>query len=354
MTPEQMDGYGLTTLAVWPEPWHENEGWLMHEYKVKKNGELQWYVSYVPTESGHVKASFFNNFDEASKVANSKNEILKQELQLLNLSPELLRSYELKAEKAITAKSRLAHEERLMLAEAIKKWKNAPPVSPKVLDLPPPTEEFREQLATILNTMPYLDRVILKNGAGQRRIIFRQGSNLRWSKPYDVTKRNARFAYRAKIANGFDLRTEAHWGKTKAAIRQLLLPRANELLQLSHVRQMLDEELSQGRKVLVAGSYVFWYEDDGQIGWQVKIRESSASSKGVTLWREGTILSKNHGRLVILPYIKENGEFVKGHTKNAPNDGKAKPRHKNHYIELPFEVLSDDLMIGLFGELPYE
>ncbi|MNN99278.1 hypothetical protein D3C81_2188730 [compost metagenome] len=57
---------------------------------------------------------------------------------------------------------------------------------------------------------------------------------------------------------------------------------------------------------------------------------------------------------MVLPYIKESGERVKGHTKNGPNDGRAIPRHPDDYVELPFEVLDGDLMIGLFGELPYE
>ncbi|MBU2894583.1 hypothetical protein KO495_14830 [Colwellia sp. D2M02] len=81
---------------------------------------------------------------------------------------------------------------------------------------------------------------------------------------------------------------------------------------------------------------------------------SEAEKSGNTLWRRGTILSKNHGRIVVLPYEKENGEFVQGHTKNAPHDGKAKPRHPKEYVNLPYEVLEDDLMIGLFGELKYE
>jgi hypothetical protein len=69
---------------------------------------------------------------------------------------------------------------------------------------------------------------------------------------------------------------------------------------------------------------------------------------------KGTILSKNHGRIVVLPYIKENGERVQGHTKNGPHDGRATPRHPDDHVELPFEALDGDLMIGLFGELPYE
>lgn len=52
--------------------------------------------------------------------------------------------------------------------------------------------------------------------------------------------------------------------------------------------------------------------------------------------------------------MKENGEFVRGHTKNGPGDGRAKPRHPDHFVEIPFRELKGDLMIGLFGEQPYD
>lgn len=39
---------------------------------------------------------------------------------------------------------------------------------------------------------------------------------------------------------------------------------------------------------------------------------------------------------------------------NAPHDGPAKPRVPSEYLELSFEMLEDDLMINLFGELKYE
>lgn len=82
-------------------------------------------------------------------------------------------------------------------------------------------------------------------------------------------------------------------------------------------------------------------------------------------WRvgsdEGTTLCQGKNEPIQEPwpdrrasYIKENGEKVQGHTKNAPHDGKALPRHPDQYVTLPFEFLDGDLMIGLFGELHYE
>jgi hypothetical protein len=45
---------------------------------------------------------------------------------------------------------------------------------------------------------------------------------------------------------------------------------------------------------------------------------------------------------------------VTGHTKNSRADGPARPRHPSEYVEIPFERLDGDLMVGLHGELHYE
>jgi hypothetical protein len=135
----------------------------------------------------------------------------------------------------------------------------------------------------------------------------------------------------------------------------MLLPRANELLQLASVKRILADALTQGLRIVVLGGFVFWYEDRGAMGWTIKsVASESAGGNGETIWYEGTILSRNHGRIVVLPYIKENGERVQGHTKNAAADGKALPRHRDEFLELPFRVLEGDLMCGLFGELHYD
>ncbi|WDM78321.1 hypothetical protein K6979_14265 [Xanthomonas cucurbitae] len=85
-----------------------------------------------------------------------------------------------------------------------------------------------------------------------------------------------------------------------------------------------------------------------------ELGSAKGSSDGEALWREGTIISQNHGRIVVLPYIKEDGVKVKGHTKNAPHEGRALPRHPDDIVEIPFAEIDGDLMIGLDGELFYE
>jgi len=101
---------------------------------------------------------------------------------------------------------------------------------------------------------------------------------------------------------------------------------------------MLADARMRGQRVLVCAGFVFWYEDDGVVPrWVVKSTGGESSSEeGNTLWHEGTILSKNHGRIVVLPYIKENGEKVQGHKRNAPHDGKALPLNPDQYVYLPF------------------
>jgi hypothetical protein len=121
------------------------------------------------------------------------------------------------------------------------------------------------------------------------------------------------------------------------------------------VRRLLDEALAAGTQALVLGNFVFWYETQGQVGWIVKaLGSSKASGEADVVWEAGRIVSKNHGRIVVLPYVKENGEHVTGYTKNVKGDGPALPRHPAQYVEIPFERLEGDAMIKLFGELPYE
>ncbi|SOZ14445.1 conserved hypothetical protein [Cupriavidus taiwanensis] len=347
-----MPGYGHPVLAVWPEPWYETGLWQIYEYALESNRALRWRKAWVTTDNGHARAEIHADLQSAMESVNKRNPVLLQRLAMLDLDSAELRSLELKATKAIQAKERLLNEERLMQAEAIRRAENMPRPHVDELELPPESESFRSQLVSHLSEMPYL-KVALVEGHPYRKILYRLGER-RWSEPYGVTSKNAKTAWRSKISNGYGISGTAHWGKTKAAIRAMLLPRANQLLQLASVQRLLAEARARGQHVLVCNGYVFWYEAEGEIGWQVKQTATVSDSDGETLWHEGTILSKNHGRLVILPYIKECGELVQGHTRNAPGDGPAKPRHPEQYVELPFEILKDDLMIGLFGELPYE
>ncbi|WP_232290980.1 hypothetical protein [Pseudomonas chlororaphis] len=320
----------------------------MQELAYREGKAPFWRARRVPTESGYVR----NDVYKDELAAKSTAEILNSELlgKIETIADSVVRqSLRLRAVKSVQAKQRLANEEKLMLAEARRRSANLPRVSMNALELHPSAEIFRKSLFQKLQEMPYLNLCQV----APRVYMQHQGEN-RWTVAFDGSTKGADFALRAQIANGFGFGYRDHWGKVKGEIRKMLLPRANQLLQLASVKHLLDDALRAGDRMLVCNGVVFWYEPDGDVGWQVKQTSQIDSETGEAIWREGTILSTNHGRIVVLPYIKESGEMVKGHTKNGPGDGPAKPRHAQHYVEIPFKSLKDDLMIGLFGELPYE
>ncbi|CAD5627115.1 TPA: hypothetical protein QIC17_004398 [Escherichia coli] len=352
MRMNRLPGYGLPELAFWPQPKYERNKWSMFCLKLRNDGTLAWYRRYVDRGMpNHAVDDDYDNYPEARKAALELNKNVSFDIEKLPLSMFQKKSLRLKVDKALKAKSRLMDEEYIMLNEAIKAHANDPRVTLNELIINPDYETLRQPLFDVLSEMPYLHFVFLPKFQVSLQLV----APNTWECSYNNKAKTAKLCYQERIARGFGLSGAAHWGKTKATIRSMLLPRANRLLQLASVKRMLDEALRNGQKVLVVGNFVFWFEDKNQVGWSVKVAsESETTSRGNTLWKEGTIISKNHGRIVVLPYTKENGKHVKGYTKNAPNDGNAIPRHKDEYVELPFEILDGDLMFSLFGELNYE
>ncbi|KAA6490835.1 hypothetical protein DXT98_01355 [Agrobacterium sp. ICMP 7243] len=342
-----------TILAVWPVYRPRYKWWCMQELVDNSPESPTWRERRIPTADNTVKMDVYRNRADAVAAAIALNPALLSALESRKMDPFIKRSLRLKVSKALQAKERLQDEELLMLTEGLRRTAQLPRPEISDLMLDPSSEEFRQQLWEQLVQMPYLSVASVENSARHDKILYKVGEKS-WSKPFYATEKLAIIAERAKIAEAYGLSSGDHWGRSKAQIREILLPRANQLLKLASVQRMLAEALAKGQRVLVSNGIVFWYEEDGSIGWQVKETTSTNESDGATLWTEGTILSKNHGRLVILPYIKDDGEQVKGHTKNGPNDGRAKPRHPDQYVNIPFKQLTGDLMIGLLGELPYE
>jgi hypothetical protein len=350
----QMPGFSEPTIAVFPFPWYDNYGrWMLHALKLQPDLSLKWRRHFVDDGQGRAKSEVFKVYEEARTRACEFNVGLDQRINSVVQDMEIRHSLLLKAEKEITVQQRLADEEQLMLAEAIRRNRLLPVPSKEKLVLPHwgNESELRENLYQLLCETPKLSIAQLTL---QRITLIRKGE-FDWSHWVSTNKGSGIKYYRDRIASGYGLSGRDHWGKTKAEVRSLLLPRANELLQHASVKKILADALSQGLRIVVWGGFVFWYEEKGTVGWIVKnVASESTSETGETLWYEGTIQSRNHGRIVVLPYIKENGERVQGHTKNAANDGKAFPRHPDEYLELPFKVLDGDLMRGLFGELRYD
>jgi hypothetical protein len=288
MRASQMPGNDLPTLAIWPERWYETDSWMIYDYKLKTDGTLKWYRSYTETENGHVKAIVYDDYTEAKNRTLRDNVLLISNINSLQVSEEIKQSLRLKVEKAIDCKSRLQNEELLMLQEAVKRNENAP--RPKYNELIIPTlysEPVRKLLFEDLNRTPYVQPVLIN----RHGIILLKKSDNDWSKAIRINKKSATLTFREKIAGGFGLNASDNWRTTKAIIRKKLLPRANELLQLSSVKRMLDSALLYGQKVLVAGDFVFWFEEGSSVGWMIKEASDSERSKlGHTLWKEGTII----------------------------------------------------------------
>lgn len=342
----------LPVLGCWPQRWVRDDAvWHMFELQLKPDGNVDWYLRRDEVAHGGYGSITYHDYDTAVTEARSTNLLLKDAVNNLALPPQQAESIRLKVQKALTAEERLMDEERVMLMEAIKRHRAEPRPRLEDLTVLNGNDALRAELHRCLLQYPYVQLVFSERYG----MLLECKGNFTWRGIGANSQKVALYAYREKIARGFGMSGTEHWGRTKAAIRDALLPRANKLLHLASMKLLLADALHRGQRVLIAGSFVFWYENGNVPQWVVKqVGASGKSETGDAMWLEGTILSKNHGRIVVLPYIKENGERVQGHTKNAPHDGKALLRHRNDYVELPFEVLKGDLMYSLFGELNYE
>lgn len=349
---DQMRYHSAPTLAV--QPFRQFRiGWVWHlrALKLFPDTQLAWKRHYFDNGSGHARTAVFSTYAEAISAADEFNQGMEERVKKALDDPQLQTSTILKVEKALKSGRRIRDEEELMEREAIKRNAHLPRPASHDLELSRGIERLREPLTQQLAAAPYLQLAAFPDF----KACLRRTGESKWEYHGALDARLSQACFRELTARGYGLSGFDHWGQTKAQIREQLLPRANKLLQLASVRQMLADARSRGQSVLVIGGFVFWYEEDGGPQWVVKSAGGqSSSSEGTSLWYEGTILSKNHGRIVVLPYIKENGERVQGHTKNSAHDGKALPRHPDQYVTLPFEILDGDLMIGLFGELHYE
>lgn len=328
--------------------------WVLKRLICPTNGKPKWAPLFESGTGPYGRLVAFDHRADAEKAA----EELRRSLRI-NVDPEYLNqsgasSQTLKISKAVVSRKRLDEEEDMMRSEAIKRHASTPRVRVEALIIHPKAEPYRDEIISKTREMPYLRTMMVGLRANRAVVLSKDGVS--WGEPWRVfNAQDASVAARAEISQGFGFGPRLNWATTKANIRRILLPRANQLLQVASVKRLLDEALAAGKRALVLGSFVFWYETHGEVGWTVKALGSSrASADGDTVWEAGKILSKNHGRIVVLPYIKESGEHVSGYTKNVAGDGPALPRHPTQYVEIPFDRLEGDAMIKLMGELPYE
>ena len=223
-----------TALAVWPHYRPLFDNWLMQELVEQGDKAPVWRDRRVPTENGRVRSDVYPDRETALSAAATLNQTLHDALAAREMYAGRKRSLQLKVAKNLQSKERLREEEELMLAEARRRHANDPRPDPSAIVLPAELAPFRQELSEHLSDMPYLRVVIVTvpetDRSWHRSILYLSHDN-KWSKPYIAGERSAAKAMRARIANGFGYSADDHWGKTKAKIRQILLPRANQLLQ---------------------------------------------------------------------------------------------------------------------------
>lgn len=332
--------------------------WFLENLIVGANGEPKWVRRIERRPDGGYKAATFGRDNaagvEARKAARTLSRELSPGADLDKLRENDGSSLSLKLSKALISSQRRQDEEALMLAEARKRNTHLVAPPKEALLVPARFEEERDELHMQLQEFPYLQTAVV--GKGVRRTAIGTSDGLTWRRLHNgyLSRRTAEIAHRARISEGFGISPLQHWGKTKAAIRAILLPRAIQLLQLEPMKRLLAQALAEGRRAVVLDRFVFWYEEEGGIGWTVKeVGTAKGERDEPAEWLAGTIISKNFGRIVVLPFIKNNGERVSGYTRNGPGDGPAKPRVPGEHKEIPFTRLEGDTVIGLLGELPY-
>lgn len=329
--------------------------WMLIRLVCPDGGKPKWKPLFESGIGPYGKIITFGQDQEAAENAAEKcRRSLGFNVDFERLHECGTTSQSLKISKAVVSRKRLKEEEALMHREAIRRHEKDLRIPEEKISVPPKLQKYRDEIISKTREMPYLRTMMV--GMGGSRRVFTSDDGVCWDAAfYGYTLQESKIAYRAEISEGFGISSLNNWSTTKAKIRRMLLPRVNQLLMLASVRKMLDEALAEGKRALVLNNFVFWYEPDGNVGWEVKeVGAPKGHGDDAATWEAGKIISKNHGRIVVLPYTKKNGEYVDGYTKNSAGDGPALPRHPNEYVEIGFHRLEGDAMIKLMGELPYE
>jgi len=327
--------------------------WFLENLLIGANGEPVWKRRRPQLGMGvPPRAEVERDETEAKQLARKLTRELGHNFDIAALGENGQSSTMLKLSKAYLASRRREDEEAMMFVEG--KRRHAGTVAPPRTAITAGSEEDADDIHRALQELPYLRTIVV--GRGVTRSLAHSTDGLNWRRLTNgyISRQGATWGHRARIADAFGLHPSQHWGRTKAAIRKMLLPRAIDMLQLQPMKEMLAEALAAGRHAVVLDRFVFWYEPEGGIGWTVKeIGAYDAAHADAVEWAAGTIISRNFGRIVVLPFIKDDGTHVAGHTRNAPGDGPAKPRKPDEAKEIAFTRLQGDAMVGLLGELPY-
>ncbi|MHC8378389.1 hypothetical protein ACYZT3_21010 [Pseudomonas sp. MDT1-16] len=208
-------------LAICPfRTYGTDDRWLMKAFRLFPSGALKWTFHPVE-ENGYAKANFYFSYEEAVHTAEIFNASIRQRIDEIDLPDVDRESLLLKAEKEVTALLRRSGEEQLMLQEAMRR--HASDTRPHLDDLKiagSPQKEVQASLYATLKETPYVGLVNLP----RFNLVLAKTIDSKWGQ-IRSNQKTILLCFREKIAKGFGLSATDHWGRTKATIRSMLLPR---------------------------------------------------------------------------------------------------------------------------------
>lgn len=246
-------------------------------------------------------------------------------------------STELKERKAKERSERMAREDAFLRVKAAEKAAadGVLPPACEALSLVGQTasESVLERIAVELCGKPYLRHVLMDDGGYLR--LYVSENRLAWKEwgQYETYRRKRRIADRAVIADAFGMDPKDNWLKVRGALLKMLKPINLDMLHRKDVQEALEGARAAGRTLVVIRQLAFlWDEEAGK--WQLREveRRDGATATSYSLWAEGPIESTNYGRIIVLPYVKEDGTKVVGYTRSAPYEGRADRRAETKVI----------------------
>lgn len=361
---------------------HRGKTFYIEEFVVYDNGDCGWrrrmilrygipfpekYKSLAEAEAGLRRSAEIQALVDAALAEISQRDLPvpeRSELVSMSYSPSMTvallvstwkqkvaarRSAELEARKEREREERLQRDTDFLIEKAQEMAAANGIVAPAREDMRVTVffdrlpEGILDRIATEHARYPYLRHVATETGTGVRLWVSADGRSWReWDNRYEKWARKRQIAERARIADAFGEDPAGHWGQLKARLLKRFKPEALDLLHRKDIQDRLTRARSEGVRFVVFGPFGFaWNEAVGE--WEQRAFDrpdaSTSGGPGSRLWREGPIVSNNHGRIIVLPFTKADGTNVEGYTRNGPNEGRAEPRAVP--VEIPFLVYDE-------------
>ena len=199
-------------------------------------------------------------------------------------------------------------------------------------------KDVLDRIYEALVDQPWLRHLIVQEGEWPN--LFVSDDGLRWQQDNRILPVAARYeiARVSSLADAYG--PVVDWAKPWHVIRPKLLTyikdKELDLLHRADVLAALGRAREMGKELVVFGNVAYqWIDGEWRLREVVR-RDRSGRGQGATLWLTGPIVSRNYGRIIILPFIKSDGTEVNGYTRNSPYEGEAPPRAEPRVI--PFEV----------------